>query len=233
MTITTIRDLPSIAVQVEVYKRASGGFGGSSLGAPKLAIAEITAMQREQNITGPRTSDLEKFVNLAALQRLAVDSVSTYVFALIDYVSAHSNDPDATSSISREIGQFRRRGLSVNERFDDFIASAQKIVSFLADRPNQPSHDFFGAAPMEKTRDDNAAISVHLKKLSPREITVLELLLKGLPNKQIAYEMGISICTTKAHVGAILRKLRISSRARVISILANLESHAMARFTED
>jgi DNA-binding NarL/FixJ family response regulator len=48
--------------------------------------------------------------------------------------------------------------------------------------------------------------------LSRRETEVLILVARGLANKEIARELGVTLSTTKAHVTAILSKLRLSSR---------------------
>ena len=52
--------------------------------------------------------------------------------------------------------------------------------------------------------------------LTRRQMMVLELLAEGKSNKEIARELDISQITAKAHISAILRKLRVSSRAQAI-----------------
>jgi len=52
---------------------------------------------------------------------------------------------------------------------------------------------------------------------------VFELLVTGLPNKLIAYEIGVSEATVKAHVSAVLRKLRVRSRAQAIALSSAFE----------
>jgi two-component system, NarL family, response regulator len=51
-------------------------------------------------------------------------------------------------------------------------------------------------------------------ELSPREIEVLRLLVQGLRNKQISFELGIADDTTKNHVKSLLRKLGTHDRTR-------------------
>jgi DNA-binding NarL/FixJ family response regulator len=50
--------------------------------------------------------------------------------------------------------------------------------------------------------------------LSAREIQVLELIVRGLPNKQIAYTLGIAEHTVKNHVKNILSKLEVQDRTQ-------------------
>lgn len=50
--------------------------------------------------------------------------------------------------------------------------------------------------------------------LSPREHQILELIVKGLSNKQIADRLGITEGTVKWHVNAILARLNVSDRTQ-------------------
>jgi DNA-binding CsgD family transcriptional regulator len=52
--------------------------------------------------------------------------------------------------------------------------------------------------------------------LSHREVEVLELVLGGLRNKEIAAELGITERTVKAHRGTIMRKLEVDSVAGLV-----------------
>ncbi len=49
--------------------------------------------------------------------------------------------------------------------------------------------------------------------LTEREVEVLQLVAEGLPNKQIAPELGLSIRTVEKHRGALTRKLNIFDTA--------------------
>ena len=50
------------------------------------------------------------------------------------------------------------------------------------------------------------------KELTKREKEVLNYLIKGLNNKEIAEKLTITAHTSKAHVSAILRKFGVKSR---------------------
>jgi NarL family two-component system response regulator LiaR len=54
-------------------------------------------------------------------------------------------------------------------------------------------------------------------ELTEREKEVLNLVVQGQSNQQIAQALVISIATVKAHVSAILSKLQVSSRAEAIA----------------
>jgi len=50
--------------------------------------------------------------------------------------------------------------------------------------------------------------------LSPREMEILELVIQGMSNREIAYHLGISHQTVKNHMTAILRKLSVDDRTQ-------------------
>ena len=54
-----------------------------------------------------------------------------------------------------------------------------------------------------------------VEALTPREREVLHHLARGYAYKQIAIRLGISARTVESHVGAVLRKLQLSSRHEV------------------
>ena len=51
-----------------------------------------------------------------------------------------------------------------------------------------------------------------LSPLTPREMEILELVVQGMSNRKIAYNLGISHQTVKNHMTAILRKLGATGR---------------------
>jgi NarL family two-component system response regulator LiaR len=53
--------------------------------------------------------------------------------------------------------------------------------------------------------------------LTEREMEVLNLVVQGQSNQQIADAMFISVATVKAHISSILSKLQVSSRAEAIA----------------
>jgi DNA-binding NarL/FixJ family response regulator len=55
------------------------------------------------------------------------------------------------------------------------------------------------------------------KPLTPREIETLDLIRRGLSNKEIGRILGISEFTAKFHVKAILSKLEVTDRAEAVA----------------
>ncbi len=75
-------------------------------------------------------------------------------------------------------------------------------------------------APAAGAEEHDAAQRV--RDLTPQQFRVLQMLGDGLLNKQIAYELGVSEATIKAHMTAILRKLGATNRTQAVLIAGKL-----------
>ena len=58
--------------------------------------------------------------------------------------------------------------------------------------------------------------------LSRREQEVMALVVTGLLNKQVGFELGISEITVKAHRGQVMRKMKAGSLADLVNMAARL-----------
>jgi DNA-binding NarL/FixJ family response regulator len=70
---------------------------------------------------------------------------------------------------------------------------------------------------------ETADLLTRLTSLTPQQVRVLMMLSEGLLNKQIAYELGVSEATVKAHVSAILQKLGVESRTQAVIAASKIE----------
>jgi DNA-binding NarL/FixJ family response regulator len=70
--------------------------------------------------------------------------------------------------------------------------------------------DAFAGGP--RAADRSPARQVELDQLTAREREVLQHIARGYMYKEVAQRLGISVKTVEAHVGAVLRKLQLSSR---------------------
>ena len=68
-----------------------------------------------------------------------------------------------------------------------------------------------------------------LQTLTPQQSRVLGMLGEGLLNKQIAYELGVSEATIKAHVSAVLQKLAVDSRTQAVIQLSKIGADLLDR----
>jgi DNA-binding NarL/FixJ family response regulator len=59
-------------------------------------------------------------------------------------------------------------------------------------------------------------------QLTPRQRQVLELLVQGLANKQMARALNLGEGTTKVHMAALFRTLRVASRAEAAAVGARI-----------
>src|SRR5205809_760674 len=81
-----------------------------------------------------------------------------------------------------------------------------------------PDVDLGAGADVETTD-----LLTRLTSLTPQQVRVLMMLSEGLLNKQIAYELGVSEATVKAHVSAILQKLGVESRTQAVIAASKIE----------
>src|SRR5215510_3373195 len=70
-------------------------------------------------------------------------------------------------------------------------------------------------AELRALRDDYAS-------LSRREREVMALVVSGLLNKQVGWELGISEITVKAHRGQVMRKMKADSLTDLVKMAARL-----------
>lgn len=76
-------------------------------------------------------------------------------------------------------------------------------------------------------------VAKQFKSLSPQQFRVLKMLGEGKLNKQIAYELDVGETTIKAHVSAILRKLKVYSRTQAVIKSRSMEFENILRQNEN
>ncbi|MBX9925264.1 MAG: response regulator transcription factor [Hyphomicrobiaceae bacterium] len=70
---------------------------------------------------------------------------------------------------------------------------------------------------------ENEDLLSRISTLTPQQLRVLMMLAEGLPNKLIAYKLGVSEATIKAHVSQILTKLGVDSRTQAVIAINKLD----------
>ena len=98
-------------------------------------------------------------------------------------------------------------------------ALAQDIVGFL---PKTLAFDQMGDA-LVRVLDGEAVfprlasnLTEDAGPLSPAEQRIMQALSLGLPNKQIAYDLGLAESTVKSHLARIFSKLHVTNRSQAI-----------------
>jgi FixJ family two-component response regulator len=64
-----------------------------------------------------------------------------------------------------------------------------------------------------------------LKALTPRENEVLNHVVSGRLNKEIASELGITIRTVKEHRGPVMGKMKANSLAELVTMIVTVRLH--------
>lgn len=73
-----------------------------------------------------------------------------------------------------------------------------------------------GSDSSRRRSKDNSIDPELVSSLTRRQLLVFEHMTKGQSNKEIGYELNIAETTVKAHVSAILSKLKVHSRLKAI-----------------
>lgn len=73
-------------------------------------------------------------------------------------------------------------------------------------------------------RDEAAKLQQRIKALTSREYEVFALLVTGMANKEIAYKLGTSERTVKAHRAQVMEKLNAASLADLVRFAEKLKT---------
>lgn len=95
---------------------------------------------------------------------------------------------------------------------DDIISAIEEVLTGEIYMPSQLAEN--------PDAQEDAAIRERIETLTPQQRVVLGLLVGGRVNKQIAFDLGVSMTTVKAHVSAVLQKMNVYNRTQAV-ILAN------------
>ena len=122
---------------------------------------------------------------------------------------------DDQSTIRRALELGASAFISKSSGLDDIRAAVATVLQGGLWMP--PGFD----AGLEHDPEIEALIG-RLKMLTPQQTRVLGMIGEGMLNKQIAYELGVSEATIKAHVSAILLKLDVDSRTQAVIQFAKI-----------
>jgi len=136
---------------------------------------------------------------LEATRQIRKDFPDTKVLVL----SAHSDDAYVEKVIGLGAAGFLLKQTSSHD-LATAIREVQKGNTFFSPSISKRVHD---RSP--KSVDRAANLKKKSNRLSSREVEVLQLIAEGMPNKQIAAELGVSFKTVDKHRQQLMAKLNI------------------------
>jgi DNA-binding NarL/FixJ family response regulator len=157
------------------------------------------------------------------IQAHAIESVHAGALATIELMEALNRANGSKDVVEARNAYSRRQRDAIDRQIIEFLAAARNMISALTALPSDPVVDCSKPGRCPAAPCKTASVAERLKTLTERQRRVLELIAEGLPNKVIAYELGLCETTVKAHVSGILRKLCVYNRARAIALLANID----------
>jgi FixJ family two-component response regulator len=114
----------------------------------------------------------------------------------------------------------------------DIAMSVRAIKAGAEDFLSKPvsSPDLFDAIDRAVQRFERASrqhselreMAARVASLTPREHEVFSLVVQGLLNKQIAYQLGNTERTVKAHRHSVMEKMQVSSLAELVLVASRL-----------
>ena len=76
---------------------------------------------------------------------------------------------------------------------------------------------------LQASRAQDIEVQRRIRTLTPREHEVLDLVVKGLLNKQIAAELGAAERTVKVHRGRVMQKMQVQSVADLVRVVERVK----------
>lgn len=160
-------------------------------------------------------------VNLPGLSglQLAREAATRAPEVRVLVVSAYDDYAYVTEALDLGVGGYLLKTASGRELVDAVRAVADGV--FVLDR---------AVSARLARRGRGAGEVLGGGELTPREVDVLQLLARGLPNKQIAQDLGLGLRTVESHVSNLLAKLGVVSRTE--AVLYALEHRLVAPGSE-
>jgi DNA-binding NarL/FixJ family response regulator len=107
-----------------------------------------------------------------------------------------------------------------------FVPKSQPVTAIRDAVDQVLAGEIWTPADLASLPSDDETIDLvrRLSTLTPQQVRVLMMLGEGLLNKQIAYKLGVSEATIKAHVSAILQKLGVDSRTQAVIAVNKIDA---------
>ncbi len=133
-------------------------------------------------------------------QRIAADRSETPII----FLTGHGDVPMTVRAMKAGATEFLTKPFDYDALLSAIRSAISRSAAALADG------------------QEKQALKERFLSLSTREREVMELVVKGLLNKQVGGELGISEITVKAHRGRVMQKMQAQSLADLVTIAARL-----------
>jgi DNA-binding NarL/FixJ family response regulator len=133
--------------------------------------------------------------------------------ALSELKKRYPEIPIAILSASKDV-HLARAALSAGA--SGFISKMQKPDALLAALQAIREHGIYQDPAFAHADPQEEQVLRRVASLTPQQTAVFRLVVDGKLNKQIAFELDISLTTVKTHVSAILAKLGVASRTQAV-----------------
>ncbi|MBM3362194.1 MAG: response regulator transcription factor [Betaproteobacteria bacterium] len=117
------------------------------------------------------------------------------------FLTGHADVPTAVDAVKRGAFDFFEKPFSDNALVDRIEAALQRSAQALGER------------------DHAREVGVRLDSLTEREREIMQRIITGLANKQIADELSISVRTVEVHRARVFDKMLVKSAVELVNLL--------------
>jgi DNA-binding NarL/FixJ family response regulator len=193
---------------------------GAVSAAPGMSVAGVAATAAAAKEAVARTHPDVVILGVPSLDTAVEDSVHTMLLAhssaAVVVLVSHENDEELLRALDAGAIGFATLDMPLAQLFRSVQAAAAGETLLPAE---------FARRVVTRARTPMRPLSGHDRMQAPltsREAEILELLMKGHGNGEIAGMLGVSVNTVKNHLYSIYRKLGVKSRGQAFVAASQL-----------